>query len=407
MDSSIRVTPLKITSQKQAASLFTAAGVSPQGTAILSAKSVFYCFQITGIKSWAANIIKQHLLSLGSDAGVERSALVRDIQTQAIVFGSLAQLSRLADKLAGQPFGLSQVAQDLTAAISGLSRDEYVFGCRDKTLKLGSPAVCGIINVTPDSFSGDGLMAKMVDGSQQMVDAGLRKAEEMVKAGAKMLDIGAESSRPFSSRLAAKEEIKRLRPVLAAVRRAFPRIILSVDTYKYETARAACDSGADVINDITAFGDRRMVSLIKRHGLGCVIMHMKGVPANMQAAPVYADVIAEIYDYLKKRLRAAKLAGIPASRVMIDPGIGFGKNVRDNFAIIQQLAVFRTLGCPVFLGVSRKSFIGKILEVPAGSRLAGSLAAGLAAVVSGAKVLRVHDVKATVQALKIFGSCNV
>ena len=394
--------------------MLAAAGVSPEGVAILSAKSVFYCFKITGIKSWAANIIKQHLLSLGSDAGVERLALVRDIRTQAIIFGSLVQLSRLADKLAGQPFGLSQVAQDLTVAISGLSRGGHVFSCRDKTLKLGSPAVCGIINITPDSFSGDGLLAKIrnskfLPGRQagEIRNLALHQAETMIKDGARMLDIGAESSRPFSSRLPAKEEIKRLRPPLAAVRRAFPRIILSVDTYKHETARAACDSGADVINDISGLGDRRMVSLIKRHGLGCVIMHMKGVPDNMQTAPVYADVVTEIYDYLRKRLEAAVSSGVPASHIMIDPGIGFGKSVPDNFEIIRQLPVFRALGCPIFLGVSRKSFIGKTLKVPASERLAGSLSAALAAVVSGAKVLRVHDVKETVQALKIFGSCDV
>lgn len=370
-------------------------GVSKQGIRILSPKSVPAAFKIQGIRSWEANIIKQQLLSLGSDAAIERSALLKNIKTDILIFGNLTQLKKLSLKLKGQPFSLNEVSKQLQVSLKNSQKKEFVFKAGNKSLKIKEPVVCGIINLTPDSFSGDGLSGcdpKMV----------VERAGRMLKAGAKIIDIGGESSRPYSRPVKEAREIKRVIPVLKIIRKKFPKVLISVDTYKYNVARAAAAEGVDMINDITAFKHSpKMADLIKKYKLGCVLMHMKGSPLRMQLNPEYKDVISELLDFFKERLDFCFAKGIDHSRIAIDPGIGFGKRLEDNIRIIKELYSFKVYGLPIFLGLSRKSFIGKILKVKVEKRLSGSLAAACVSSLAGANILRVHDVTETVAALKV------
>jgi len=398
----MKIIPFKIESQDEAKKLMFKLGVSREGIKILSPKAVYLGFKIEGIKSWEANIIKQHLLSLGSDAAVERSALVKDIETAAFVFGNLSQLEKFCQKLKNQPFNLKEISRSISFYLDSLHKKEFVFHARDKRLKIKKPLICGIINITDDSFSGDGLLSKAANSFSKIKKTALRKCEQMIKDGAEIIDIGGASSRPFSRQIKDTEEIKRVIPILGAIRKRFRKVPISVDTHKYIVAKKAVDEGVDIVNDITALrGDLRMASLIKKHKLGCVLMHMKGTPKTMQINPSYKDVVEEELSFFKERLNFCSEQKIRNEQIFIDPGIGFGKRTGDNTKIINELYKFKIFGLPIFLGLSRKSFIGKVLNVEAENRLTGTITASVISLIRGANVLRVHDVSQTAQAMKI------
>tara|TARA_B100000315_G_C14591215_1_gene595924 strand:- start:4071 stop:5306 length:1236 start_codon:yes stop_codon:yes gene_type:complete len=404
----IKITPFELTTEAGAIKLMTSLGVTSQGIKILAAKSIFCAFLIKGIKSWEANIIKQHLLSLGSDAAIERDALVKDINTDILIFGSRSQLKRLSNKLKGQPFSLKEVSRLISLYLENLEKKEFVFLARKKTLKIRKPIVCGIINLTKDSFSGDGLLAKATSSSEKIKFLALKKAEQMIKEGAKILDIGAESSRPFAKQLRVKEELAQLIPVIKAIRKEFKKIPLSVDTYKYPVAYEASCLGIDIINDITALRHNpKIADIIKKNSLGCILMHMKGSPLTMQLNPYHKDVVWEIISFFKDRINFLNKKGISQNQICLDPGIGFGKRLEDNTRIINELYKLKIFGLPIFLGLSRKSFIGKILKNNIDQRLAGTIAANVVSINKGANILRVHDVKETVEAIKIASSINL
>ena len=398
----MRITPLYIKNEEEAREIMSSVGVSPEGIKILSPKSVYASFKIDGIKSWEANIIKQQLLSLGSDAAIARKVLVKNIKTSIFIFGNLSQLKKLSEKLRLQPFTFKEVSQSIAVYLDNLGKRELVFRALRKVLKIRKTIICGIINVTEDSFSGDGLLSKAQGSKLKVQSLALKKVEEMVKAGAKIIDVGGESTRPFSSPVKVGDEIKRVIPVLKALRKEFKKVFLSVDTYKYLVAKAAIEEGVDIINDITALrSSPQIASLIRRYKLGCILMHMKGTPQTMQVNPRYKDVTAEIIDFFKERLKFCNSRGINKSQILLDPGIGFGKRLEDNARIINELYKFRILGQPIFLGLSRKSFIGKILKVGLDQRLAGTIAASMISLARGANILRVHDVREITQAIKV------
>lgn len=398
----MRITPLDIKNEEEAREIMSSVGVSPEGIKILSPKSIYASFKIDGIKSWEANIIKQQLLSLGSDAAIARNVLVKNIKTSVFIFGNLSQLKKLSEKLRLQPFTLKEVSQGIDAYLDNLGNKELVFRARRKVLKIRKPIICGIINVTENSFSGDGLLSKVRTSNLKVRTLALKKADEMVRAGAKIIDVGGESTRPFSSPVKVGDEIKRVIPVLKVLRKEFKKVFLSIDTYKYLVAKAAVEEGVDIINDITALRSSPQITLlIRRYKLGCILMHMKGTPQTMQVNPRYKDVTAEIIDFFKERLKFCNLRGINRSQILIDPGIGFGKRLEDNARIINELYKFKVLGQPIFLGLSRKSFIGKILKVGLDQRLAGTIAASIISLTKGANILRVHDVRETAQAIKV------
>lgn len=252
----------------------------------------------------------------------------------------------------------------------------------------------GIINVTPDSFS-DG-------GDYADIDAAIKRGLEMVADGADILDVGGESTRPGSQPTPLDVEIERVTPVVAAL--AGAGHVVSIDSRHARVMVAALDAGARIINDVTALtGDPESLDLAAHSGAEIVLMHMLGAPLTMQENPTYQDVVGEIHAYLSRRIQVCQAAGVDAGRILVDPGIGFGKTVEHNVTLIRDLQRFKDLGAGSLLGASRKSFIaGLSAKEPAKRRLGGSIAAALAGASRGARVLRVHDVAETVQALKIW-----
>ncbi|MEW6217955.1 MAG: dihydropteroate synthase [Thermodesulfobacteriota bacterium] len=254
--------------------------------------------------------------------------------------------------------------------------------------------VMGILNVTPDSFSDGGAF---LDPGQA-----LAQAEAMLAAGADLLDVGGESTRPFAAPVAADQELARVLPVIEAIRARWP-IPLSVDTRKAMVAEAALAAGADLVNDVSALThDPAMVEVVRRWQVPVVLMHMQGRPETMQLAPAYGDVVAEVKAFLAERIAWAQAQGIPRQHLIVDPGIGFGKTVEHNLALLRGLPQLRELGCPVLVGHSRKAFLGKVLgiERPADRDLATAAVSALCAA-AGVAVVRVHDVAATAQAVRI------
>ncbi len=264
---------------------------------------------------------------------------------------------------------------------------------RGRRLDLRRPQVMGILNLTPDSFSDGGCFSSP--------EAARERALAMAAEGADLIDLGAVSTRPGAIPVSIAEELERLIPALDLIRAAVD-LPLSVDTFRPEVALAAARAGADCLNDVTALGESDALARIAAsHEMGLVLMHMRGTPETMQLDTRYDDVIDEVSTFLAAAVNRAAATGMPRSRILIDPGIGFGKSVEGNLALLARLGELARLGQPILVGASRKSFIGKILDVEVGDRLEGSVAAAVAAVLAGAHVLRVHDVKATARAVRL------
>ena len=257
--------------------------------------------------------------------------------------------------------------------------------------KLGnSPLVMGIVNVTPDSFSGDGILHH-----KDYVVQAVSQAKQMIADGADILDIGGESSRPGATPVSVEEEIRRIVPVIAALKTLVP---LAVDTVKAEVAEQALLAGASILNDISAMThDKRMAEIVVRHGATVVLMHNRGAGNT----PEYKDVVSEVTQDLAERAEAARTAGIAKDKIILDPGIGFGKSPQQNLALIAHLDRIKALGFPVLMGVSRKSFIGAVLDLPVEDRLEGTAACVTASVLNGTDILRVHDVRFMARVIKM------
>jgi dihydropteroate synthase len=268
--------------------------------------------------------------------------------------------------------------------------------CGGFSLSLARPLVMGIVNITPDSFSDGGRFFNSSDA--------IALALKMVEEGADIIDIGGESSRPGAASVSAAEEISRVLPVLRALRDT--PVPVSVDTVKSAVMRAVLDEGAAMINDITALSAPGALAVVAASNCGICLMHMQGEPRTMQASPHYGDVVREVRDYLAKRVEAVESAGVARDRIVIDPGFGFGKSVEHNLALLNRLGEFAQLDLPLLAGWSRKSSLGKITGRGADERLAASLAAAVLAMERGARLLRVHDVAATRDAVAVFCACR-
>ena len=271
-------------------------------------------------------------------------------------------------------------------------RQQAVLQCGRFEVSLDRPLLMGIVNLTPDSFSDGG---RHLD-PRAAIDAGLA----MVEQGADILDLGAESTRPGAATVEPAEEIRRLLPVIEGLSACGAP--LSVDTRKPEVMREVLAAGADMINDIAGFATPAAIEAVAASRCGLCVMHMQGEPGTMQQAPAYEDVVAEVQDWLRERVVALGAAGVEATRIVLDPGIGFGKTVDHNLQLLEALDEFAVFGMPLLVGVSRKSLIGALTGRPVDGRLAGSLAAALAAVARGAKIVRVHDVPETRDALRVW-----
>jgi dihydropteroate synthase len=253
--------------------------------------------------------------------------------------------------------------------------------------------IMGILNVTLDSFYDGGYYFEK--------EKAYKRVETIISEGADIIDVGGMSTRPGSLPVDTSEEIKRIIPVIEYINKNH-NILISADTYRSETALRAIASGAHMINDISGLSmDKGMADVIRKSNVSLVIMHIKGTPENMQENPEYENVIDEIYDYLEDKANTAVNSGIKPEKIIVDPGIGFGKTTEHNLKIINKVSEFKMLGYPVLIGVSRKSFIGNVLDLPVEERLEGSLAASVCSVMGGVNILRVHDVKETIKAVKI------
>ena len=253
--------------------------------------------------------------------------------------------------------------------------------------------IMGVINVTPDSFSDGGFYFD----KKKAVERGL----ELVKQGADILDVGGESTRPGSDAISPEEELKRIMPVISELREK-TNVLISVDTTKSKVAEAALGAGADIINDISAFRfDDRMPLIATETGAPVVLMHMKGVPKTMQSNPFYEDLFQEIRCFLEERIATAEAYGIKRENIIVDPGIGFGKSLEHNLSIINNLNFLEELDRPILVGISRKSFIGKILNLPPQERMEGTIASAVLSVLKGAHILRVHDVEPVRRAVSV------
>lgn len=265
--------------------------------------------------------------------------------------------------------------------------------CANFTLDLSTPKLMGIVNVTPDSFS-DG-------GKFERTDTAIAQAFQLIDEGAAVLDIGGESTRPNATPVPEAEELHRVIPVIEAlVARQIP-VPISIDTYKPGVMRAAIAAGASMVNDVRGLQEPGALEVVAASDVGVCIMHMQGTPQTMQENPHYEDVVAEVKAFLAARREACLAAGISQDRIMLDPGFGFGKTRMHNIALAKSLAELLALGCPLLVGLSRKSVLGQMTGNDVDARLHASVAAAVVSAMQGAHLLRVHDVKATVEALKV------
>lgn len=373
---------VEIHDEEEARALFQNIGVDPGAYLYLLPKAFFRFIKIKNLSARAALIIKQEMLSKGGEAAISRSALSGEGASDVLLMGNLKHYRLLMEKLKVQPFGLKSLAAEIEAILDSLpSPGPSLTLAGNRTLNLGGrPLVMGILNVTPDSFA---------DGGQYSDPRrAVERALEMAAEGADIIDIGGASSRPGAQIVDGAEELRRVLPVVEKL--AQEDLTLSIDTFRGTVAEACLESGAHIINDIGRLQlDPQLLPVIVKHRAPVIIMHNR---MQMLAEEPYKDLIADIIDELQQSIVQAVEAGLDRKRIIIDPGIGFGKTAAQSRYIIKHLQEFHSLGQPVLLGASRKSFIGKTLDLEVDQRREASLAVTALAVMNGANIVRVHDV---------------
>ena len=370
-------------------------GVDDIGLSIMREKGNSMCFCIHDVAFHLANILKQEALAIGADAAVHKNCVSGKVEkTDILLLGNVKDMRDLSIKLKKQSFSaLKMLGDKLDESISGYLKNEFTIKGPHLNMQLGKRAhLMGILNVTPDSFYNGGRYINV----EKAVDHALK----MIDDGADIIDVGGESTRPGARAVDEKEEISRVIPVIEGIRKK-SSIPISIDTYKSTVAEKAIQAGANMVNDVALKLDKKMIDVIKKYDVPIVVMHMKGVPRTMQLNPVYEHVIPEILKQMEGYIGMLKENGVDEEKIIVDPGIGFGKRMEDNLVILHRLYAFKVLGKPILIGVSRKSFIGRILNNNVEERLWGTLAAITIARANGAHILRVHDVKEAKEALKI------
>lgn len=370
-------------------------GVSREERRILSQKANLYFIKLEGIPSRTVNLLKQEMLLVSAYAAIKKEVASFVVsKSDILLIGTEAHYNKVIPKLRHQPFSLPHLSGELEQILKNIKRERFILSLGDKQLDLAKKvAIMGILNLAPDSFY-DG-------GRYTQKKKALVRVEEMVSHGANLIDIGGESTRPGATKVSTEEELRRIIPIVGKIKELF-EIPVSVDTYKAQIAQEAIEAGADMINDISGLRfDPEMKYVVAKYKVPLVLMHIKGTPGDMQNNPYYDSLLGEIVSYLRESIVIAKEAGIDEERIVIDPGIGFGKSVRHNLEIINKLSELKSLGRPILIGVSRKSFIGNVLNLPLQERLEGSLAATCLAVTQGARIVRTHDVKETRRAIDL------
>ncbi len=371
--------------------LFKKVGISSEAYKILTDKINLKIFYVDNVSSKLANIVKQSILSLGGDAAVNRDvAIYKESNHPIVIFGTIKQIKLLIEKLKLQPFKAKNLASGLEKFIN------------QENSKIYSPKMVGILNITEDSFF-DGGKYKTLKNIESRINF-------MLENGIKYIDIGAISSRPHSlQNLSEKDEIDRLLPAIDIIKKLdkHNEINISIDTFRSNVADICLSQGANIINDIygTNF-DKEMPKILKKHNAKIIIMHMKGTPFNMQESPVYENVILEILDFFEKKINFLVNFGIKKENIILDPGIGFGKNLNHNLEILKNINVFKIFNLPIFIGHSRKSFIGEILNKEVNFRLSGTMALSMYLFMKKVDFIRVHDIKEHIDLLKIFKSLS-
>ena len=374
-------------------------GAHPASLPIFAHKSEIVPYKLLGVRTPAANILKQEMLAAGGDAVVPTGCIVNaDKYVNVVLLGTLKQYKLVLKKLElMQYFGLKQVATELQEAVAAALEPAALRTtlADGRVLTYDKMCVMGILNITPDSFYEGSRVSALADV--------VARAGQMLEQGAQILDIGGESTRPGSDSVDGDEERRRVLPVIEALRREYPEAVLSVDTYRADTAEAALSVGADIINDISAMeADARMADVVVRSKAPIILMHMRGTPKNMQQNCQYQDVVQEVAVYLAERAELLREQGVGADKIILDPGIGFAKDVEQNLRLMRDLHVLTSFGYPVLRAASRKSTIGAVLGgVPASERLEGTIATSLQAVYAGAQMVRVHDVLENVRAIRM------
>lgn len=381
--------------------------VYKEGIDIMSPKANCFLVNLEGISSVAANILKQEMLSIAGEVAVPKDVITgKRKNSECLIIGNLKQFRQLSSKLSKQPFGLDDVSLGLSDAIQNFLRKNFVVDTGRRKLFLGKRTlIMGIVNLTPDSFSGDGFYCygtKIPDS--KIRDLIVSEIENMVKDGTDIIDIGGESTRPGSKPVKIKDEIQRVAPVIKAISKRI-KIPISIDTYKPEVAKAALDAGADIVNNVMGINNNsKLDKLVSRYKAAYILMHIKGKPRTMQRNPKYKSLMGEITESLRKSMELVQANGVKREKIIIDPGIGFGKTTEHNLEIIKKLNELKTLGRPILVGPSRKSFIGKVLNVPVNQRLMGTAAAISLSIKNGAHIVRVHDIKKIKEVVKLTDS---
>ena len=362
---------------------FNRIGVTSEGKELMIGKGELIIIKVGNLSPQAANILKQEMLAKGGEValGKEMAYLGKE-KGDAIIMGTKSQYQRLLALLPCQPFGLPILARELALLLDNIQQPLPPLIIKNQTFAWGEKTyIMGIINITPDSFSGDGLWTK-----DHLLAKVRRQAEDFLHEGADLLDIGGESTRPGSEAISEEEEKKRILPVIEALAKESP-LPLSVDTYKPSVAKAALNSGADIINDIWGLQKYpEMLRVVAKAKTPVIVMHN-------QSTPKYTDLMAEVASFLKESISLAVANGLPREKVIIDPGVGFGKTREDNLKIINCLGELKALGAPILLGTSRKSVIGLTLGLPVHERLEGTASTTAIGIARGADIIRVHDVK--------------
>ncbi len=355
----------------------------------------YYSIKIENVDTRGANLLKKYVEQLGGVIAFSKEASDFTVrETDVIISGNKRTFSMLVIKLKNEPFDLNVISAEIEKC---LKSEDGVITWNGKVLDFNKKIyVMGILNTTPDSFFSESRAYSLRDA--------LERAEYMLKSGVDIIDVGGESSRPGADAVTVEEEIRRVIPVVEALRKRSD-VIISVDTRKKEVAERALDVGADIINDITGLKHNlELAKLVAKRKVPIVLMHMRGTPKTMQKNPYYENTVSEILQELRSSISFALGAGIQPDKIIIDPGIGFGKRLQDNLRIIRELKSFKSLNYPVLIGLSRKSFIGELLGKPVEKRLIGTIVANTLAIINGANIVRVHDVSDAVEMIKIIDS---
>ena len=359
-------------------------GVDGGGIDILSSKMKHHIISIKNLPVGGANILKQDALSIGADLAVPRGTVVAKTKTvDCILIATQRQIQKLSKKELAQAFGL----RDLADKLKEISQIK----------KQNSVDIMGVINANDDSF---------FSGSRFKSSDAILKIEQMIDDGANIIDIGGVSSRPNAPKVSVEDEFVRVKPIIDSIskNKLYEKVKFSIDSYEPKVISYALDSGFNIVNDITGLKDDEVCKLCASYGATAVIMHMQGSPQTMQDNPSYNNILNDVYSFLDKRVQKAESFGV--SDIIIDVGIGFGKSLDDNLSLIKNLEGFLTLNKKILVGASRKSMIDKISPSLVEDRVAGTIALHLEAYRNGASILRVHDVKEHIQAIKVQEALN-